>query len=381
VRLADHEPRATEFVPQIVAMVQKLIDNGYAYVGPNKDVYYAVAKFEPYGQLSGKRLADLRAGARIEVDESKRDPLDFVLWKAAKPGEPSWASPWGPGRPGWHIECSAMSVELLGEHFDIHGGGMDLKFPHHENEIAQTCAACGSKFVNTWMHNGFVRVDDEKMSKSLGNFFTIREVLEWVRDPEVVRYFMLGSHYRGPINYTPESLQQADAGLERLYLALRGVTPAASHEPTAASTRFVEAMDDDFNTPIAVAELQSLARELNTAKAAGQGDLAAARAAELLALGTRLGILQVEPEVFLRKSPRKVAAGAGRAAGQAAAAAEGAAAGASLSDADIERLIGERAAARKAKDFKESDRIRDELAAAGVLREDQPGGKTLWRRG
>ena len=193
-------------------MVQTLVDKGYAYVGPNGDVYYAVAKFEPYGQLSGKRLADLRAGARIEVDESKRDPLDFVLWKAAKPGEPSWESPWGPGRPGWHIECSAMSVELLGEHFDIHGGGMDLKFPHHENEIAQTCAACGSKFVNIWMHNGFVRVDDEKMSKSLGNFFTVREVLEWVRDPEVVRYFMLGSHYRGPINYTPDSLVAGGRG-------------------------------------------------------------------------------------------------------------------------------------------------------------------------
>jgi cysteinyl-tRNA synthetase len=388
VRRADHEPRATEYVPQIVAMVQALIDKGYAYVGPNNDVYYAVARFEPYGQLSGKRLADLRAGARIEVDESKRDPLDFVLWKAAKPGEPSWESPWGPGRPGWHIECSAMSVELLGDHFDIHGGGMDLKFPHHENEIAQTCAACGSKFVNTWMHNGFVRVDDEKMSKSLGNFFTVHEVLEWVRDPEVVRYFMLASHYRGPINYTPDSLGQADAGLERLYLALRGVAPAASFERTAVTERFTEAMDDDFNTPIAVAELQSLARELNSAKAAGQGDVAAARAAELRALGTRLGILQVEPEVFLRKRPLRSPVGAGAVgtgdlkAGDATLAGTGAAgAPADLSDADIERLIKERAAARKAKNFAESDRIRDALAAAGVVLEDQPGGKTLWRRG
>jgi cysteinyl-tRNA synthetase len=381
VRRADHEPRATEYVPQIVSMVQTLIDKGYAYVGPNNDVYYAVAKFEPYGQLSGKRLADLRAGARIEVDESKRDPLDFVLWKAAKPGEPSWESPWGPGRPGWHIECSAMSVELLGEHFDIHGGGMDLKFPHHENEIAQTCAACGSKFVNLWMHNGFVRVDDEKMSKSLGNFFTVREVLEWVRDPEVVRYFMLGSHYRGPINYTPESLQQSDAGLERLYLALRGVAPNAGFEPTVATARFTEAMDDDFNTPVAVAELQSLARELNTAKAAGQGDLAAARAAELRSLGARLGVLQTEPEAFLRKRPQKVAAATGRSVGEAAAAAASEAVVASVSDADIERLIEARAAARKAKNFKESDRIRDELAAAGVLLEDQTDGKTLWRRG
>jgi cysteinyl-tRNA synthetase len=381
VRRADHEPRATEHLPQIVAMVNTLIDKGYAYVGPNNDVYYAVAKFEPYGQLSGKRLADLRAGARIEVDEAKRDPLDFVLWKAAKPGEPSWESPWGPGRPGWHIECSAMSVELLGEHFDIHGGGMDLKFPHHENEIAQTCAACGSKFVNVWMHNGFVRVDDEKMSKSLGNFFTVREVLEWVRDPEVVRYFMLGSHYRGPINYTPESLTQADAALERLYLALRGVTPSADAAPTEATARFAAAMDDDFNTPVAVAELQSLARELNSAKAAGQGELAAARAAELVALGARLGLLRLDPEAFLRKRPQKVAAGFGQAAGRATAGAEGAVADASLSDADIEGLIEERAAARKAKNFRESDRIRDELAAAGVLLEDQPGGKTLWRRG
>jgi cysteinyl-tRNA synthetase len=382
VRRADHEPRATEFVPQIVAMVRTLIDKGYAYVGGNGDVYYAVARFEPYGQLSGKRLADLRAGARIEVDEAKRDPLDFVLWKAAKPGEPSWESPWGPGRPGWHIECSAMSVELLGEHFDIHGGGMDLKFPHHENEIAQACAASGSKFVNTWMHNGFVRVDEEKMSKSLGNFFTVREVLEWVRDPEVIRYFMLGSHYRGPINYTPESLMQADAALERLYLALRGVTAAEGFEPTAASSRFVEAMDDDINTAVAVAELQSLARELNTAKAAGKAGLAASRAAELLALGARVGILQLEPEAFLRKRPRRAPAGLVVGVEAAALQVEGRDVQvAALADTDIERLIEERAAARKSKNFKESDRIRDVLAAAGVVLEDQPGGKTLWRRG
>jgi cysteinyl-tRNA synthetase len=387
VRRADHEPRATEYVPQIVAMVQTLIERGYAYVGPNNDVYYAVAKFEPYGRLSGKRLADLRAGARIEVDESKRDPLDFVLWKAAKPGEPAWDSPWGPGRPGWHIECSAMSVALLGEHFDLHGGGMDLKFPHHENEIAQTCAACGSKFVNVWMHNGFVRVDDEKMSKSLGNFFTVREVLEWVRDPEVVRYLMLGSHYRGPINYAPESLEQADAALERLYLALRGVAPAAAVVSTEATARFASAMDDDFNTPIAVAELQSLARELNSAKAAGKAEVAAARAAELVALGARLGVLQLDPESFLRKRAAKQAAPTTNGEGAATAAPQGTEARAvagvatALSDADIERLIEERAAARNTRNFKESDRIRDQLAASGVLLEDQPGGRTLWRRG
>jgi len=379
VERADHEPRATEFVPQIVAMVWTLIEKGYAYVGGNGDVYYSVARFEPYGQLSGKRLADLRAGARIEVDEAKRDPLDFVLWKAAKPGEPAWESPWGPGRPGWHIECSAMAVELLGEHFDIHGGGMDLKFPHHENEIAQTCAACGSKFVNVWMHNGFVRVDDEKMSKSLGNFFTVREVLEWVRDPEVVRYFMLGSHYRGPINYTPESLSQADASLERLYLALRGVAPVASPAPTSATERFVAAMDDDFNTPIAVAELQSLARELNTAKAAGRRDEAANIAGELRVLASRLGLLGLEPETFLRRRPKR-AAGTSPGGASSAEAEEGEIGG-GLSDADIERLIEERVAARKAKNFKESDRIRDLLAASGVVLEDQPGGKTLWRRG
>ena len=376
VELADHEPRATEFVPQIIAMVEKLIEKGYAYVGPNRDVYYAVARFEPYGQLSGKRLVDLRAGARIEVDESKRDPLDFVLWKAAKPGEPAWDSPWGPGRPGWHIECSAMSVELLGPHFDIHGGGMDLKFPHHENEIAQTCAACGSKFVNLWMHNGFVRVDDEKMSKSLGNFFTVREVLEWVRDPEVVRYFMINSQYRGPINYTPQSLAQADAALERLYLALRGVPVVAESPRTAVTERFCAAMDDDFNTPIAVAELQSLAREVNTAKAAGDLDRAAQMSAELRALGARLGLLCQDPEVFLRKRPQRqaqTAVGKGNA--------EVSAEVAALSDAEIEQLIADRAAARKVKDFKESDRIRDLLNASGVVLEDQPGGKSLWRRG
>jgi cysteinyl-tRNA synthetase len=378
IERADHEPRATQYLSQIIAMVVILVEKGYAYVGGNGDAYYSVAKFEPYGLLSGKRLADLRAGARIEVDEAKRDPLDFVLWKAAKPGEPAWDSPWGRGRPGWHIECSAMSVDLLGPHFDIHGGGMDLKFPHHENEIAQTCAACESQFVNVWMHNGFVRVDDEKMSKSLGNFFTVREVFEWVRDPEVVRYLMVGSHYRGPINYTSESLAQSDSALARMYLALRGVRPAMDAPPTAATERFVAAMDDDFNTSVAVAELQSLARAVNTAKAAGRADEAAVAAGELVTLGARLGLLGQDPETFLRKHPRKVAgattAGVVRQQGGTAPA-EG------FSDEDIERLIAARGAARGSKDFKESDRIRDELAAAGVLLEDQPGGRTLWRRG
>jgi cysteinyl-tRNA synthetase len=278
-----------------------------------------------------------------------------------------------------------MSVEILGPHFDIHGGGMDLKFPHHENEIAQTCAACDSKFVNVWMHNGFVRVDDEKMSKSLGNFFTVREVLEWVRDPEVVRYFLINSQYRGPINYTPESLAQADAALERLYLSLRGVTPAPGVPRTAATERFIAAMDDDFNTPVAVAEMQNLAREVNTAKAAGDRARAEQGAAELRALGARLGLLGLDPEVFLRKQALKQAKdvidGAGDSTSGAIEVSGTGAIRPALSDADIDRFIDERAAARKAKNFAESDRIRDLLAARGVLLEDQPGGKTLWRRG
>ena len=378
VQLGDHEPKATEYVAQIVEMVGTLVDKGYAYAAGNGDVYYSVARFAPYGQLSGKKLADLRAGARVEVDEAKRDPLDFVLWKAAKHGEPAWNSPWGPGRPGWHIECSAMSVALLGPHFDIHGGGMDLQFPHHENEIAQSCAACDSPFVNVWMHNGFVRVDDEKMSKSLGNFFTIRDVLKHARDPEVVRDFLLGSHYRGPINYTPESLEQADASLERLYGALRGVA-ATEYIPSAATKRFVAAMDDDFNTPVAIAELQTLARDVNVAKGDGDSSRAAAAAAELRALAARLGLLERDPEAFLHapvpERTTSVAPGVG------SAQVTGFPPKIVLSDADIERLIDERAAARTAKNFAESDRIRDLLLANGVMLEDRAGQRSTWRRG
>jgi len=366
---ADHEPRATRFMPEIIAMITTLIAKGHAYVGTSGDVLYSVSSFKPYGQLSGKKLADLRSGARVEVDEQKRDPLDFVLWKRAKPGEPSWDSPWGGGRPGWHIECSAMAVALLGGHFDIHGGGMDLKFPHHENEIAQSCAACGTPFVNVWMHNGFVRVNDEKMSKSLGNFFTVREVLPRLR-PEVLRAFVLASHYRGPINYGEDNLRQADAALQRLYLALRDVkkgdAPPLLGERGASpfSRRFTEAMDDDFNTPEALAAIQSLARELNVAKAAGNANAAAGLAAELRHLGGILGLLEQPPEKWLATHSELTGtteASAGR-----------------PEPAEIDRLVAARTEARRARNWAESDRIRDELAGHGVVLEDGPAG-TSWR--
>ena len=375
VEVPEHEPRATAYVPEIITMIEKLIEKGYAYAAADGDVLYSVSRFEGYGKLSGKKLGDLRAGARVEVDEGKRDPLDFVLWKAAKPGEPSWASPWGRGRPGWHIECSAMAVALLGTHFDIHGGGLDLKFPHHENEIAQTCAACGTPFVNTWMHNGFVNVDAEKMSKSLGNFFTVREVLPRLR-PEVLRAFVLGSHYRGPINYSDDNLRQADAGLERMYVALRGVAAAggeASAETKAHRERFERAMDDDFNTPEAIAVLQALARDLNVAKAAGNPREVAAFAGELRALARVLGILEAEPDAWLKTRPTLPPAAdatSGEPGGDGTLAAPAA--------AEVEELVAARMAARKARDFKESDRIRDALLARGVVLEDGPGG-TSWR--
>ncbi len=367
----DHEPRATQYVPQIIAMVGQLIAREYAYVAANGDVMFAVTRFPAYGRLSGKRLADLRAGARVEVDEAKRDPLDFVLWKHAKPGEPQWDSPWGPGRPGWHIECSAMSTALLGTHFDLHGGGMDLKFPHHENEIAQSCGASGGEFVNLWIHNGFVNVDDEKMSKSLGNFFTLREVLPTLRHPEVLRFFVLSSHYRGPINYSLAQLGQADAALGRLYTALRDV-PAAAGGAGEHTARFHESMDDDFNTPEALAVLQTLAREINSARAAGDGARAAALAAELRALATVLGLLTVEPARWFRLARGGTPASSGGTAGAAGAG--------GLSEREIEERIAQRTAARRAKNWAESDRIRDELAASGIVLEDKPGGATVWRR-
>jgi len=366
----DFEPRATQYVPQIIAMISALLERGYAYIAANGDVMYAVSQFEGYGKLSGKKLADLRAGARVEVDEAKRDPLDFVLWKSAKPGEPAWDSPWGPGRPGWHIECSAMSTSLLGTHFDIHGGGMDLKFPHHENEIAQSCGATGDRFVNIWMHNGFVNVDDEKMSKSLGNFFTVREVLPQLRHPEVLRYFIVASHYRGPINYAPEQLEQADAALCRIYTALRDLPVVPPGTPGEHTARFQEVMDDDFNTPEALAVLQSLTREINTARAGGATQRAAELAAELRTLAEVLGIAQLDPNEWFRRPARGTAAAGG----------EGKGAGAELSDAEIEARIQARLEARRAKNWAEADRIRDELAAAGIILEDRPGGTTIWRR-
>jgi cysteinyl-tRNA synthetase len=357
----EKEPRASEYIDDMLQMISQLMAKGYAYQASNGDVIYDVRKFGDYGRLSGRRLEDLRAGARVEVDAAKRDPLDFVLWKSAKPGEPAWPSPFGDGRPGWHIECSAMSTRELGEHFDIHGGGLDLKFPHHENEIAQTCGATGAKFAEIWMHNGFLNIDNEKMSKSLGNFFTTREVLAKIRHPEVLRFFLLSSHYRGPMNYSAEQLDQAEAALNRLYTALRDVPEVQGevHAPSAATRAFDAAMDDDFNTPEAIAALQGLARELNSERATG-GHSSRARllAGELRALAGVLGLLRVPVEQWFRA---------------------GAAAGA-LSDAEIDGRIASRLAARKARDWAQSDRIRDELAAAGVILEDKPGGVTTWRR-
>jgi cysteinyl-tRNA synthetase len=353
----DLEPRATEYIGPIIAMTQTLIDKGYAYVAGNGDVMYSVRKFAAYGRLSGKKIDDLRSGSRVQVDDAKLDPLDFVLWKHAKPGEPSWTSPWGDGRPGWHIECSAMSTSLLGSYFDLHGGGEDLKFPHHENEIAQSCAACDTPFVHVWMHNGFVRVNDEKMSKSLGNFFTLREVLKSLRDPEVMRFFLLSSHYRGPINYSTVQLAQADETLLGLYRALKDAGEAG---PVDAQwlARFRGAMDDDFNTPEALAVMQGVARELNQAKASGNSAKSAGAAATLRAMGAVLGVLQQDPDTYLKRSVG----------------------GQMMADADVEALLAARQAARAAKDFAESDRIRQQLTDAGILLEDKAGGITQWRR-
>lgn len=365
----DIEPKATENIPQMIAMIETLIQNGKAYPAANGDVYYAVREFAAYGQLSGKSLDDLRAGERVEVDGFKRDPLDFVLWKAAKAGEPAWESPWGNGRPGWHIECSAMSENLFGDTFDIHGGGADLQFPHHENEIAQSVGASGhtcghdhaqthhgqsiASHVKYWLHNGFIRVDGEKMSKSLGNFFTIREVLKQY-DPEVVRFFILRAHYRSPLNYSDAHLDDAKGALTRLYTTLKN-TPAAefdlSENANGYTRRFYAAMNDDFGTVEAVAVLFELAGEVNKTNDA---QLAGC----LKALGGIIGLLQRDPIEFL----------------------QGGAASDGLSNEEIEDLIARRKQARADKNWAESDRIRDLLNEHKIILEDNAGG-TTWRRG
>lgn len=353
----DIEPKATQSIPEILAMIEKLIANGIAYVGSNGDVFYSVSKFSNYGRLSGKNLAELQAGERVEIEQAKQDPLDFVLWKAAKPGEPAWESPWGQGRPGWHIECSAMSTGCLGNHFDIHGGGMDLQFPHHENEIAQSEGATGEKFVNYWMHNGFVRINEEKMSKSLGNFFTVREVLKRYR-PEVVRFFILTSHYRSPLNYSNEHLDEAAVALTRLYTSLRGIDAGEFEVDADYEARFKEAMDDDFNTPVALSVLFDLARELNKVKDSDK-QRASQSAATIRALGGVLGILQDDAERFLKEGDNQI---------------EG------LTTEQIETLIQARIDAKKNKNWAEADKIRDQLKQQGVILEDVPGGGTNWRR-
>jgi cysteinyl-tRNA synthetase len=384
----DLEPRATQSIDDIIAMIKTLVDKGLAYVGTNGDVFYAVSKFKDYGRLSGKNLDDLQAGERVDVDLAKRNPMDFVLWKMAKANEPAWDSPWGLGRPGWHIECSAMSTCCLGNHFDIHGGGMDLQFPHHENEIAQSEGATGEKFVNLWMHNGFVRVDNEKMSKSLGNFFTVREVLNQYK-PEIIRFFILSSHYRSPLNYSDEQLNDAKAALTRLYTALRGVEIEADTAiEEAYKTRFEQAMDDDFNTSVALSVLFELANMLNRSKYAvgklkntkvemdayfedfsvppredfsksveDEEKKCGTLAFTLKQLGSLLGILQDDPDTFLKAGGDAV-----------------------LGEDEIEQQIQARLDAKKAKDWALADKIRNDLKEQGVILEDSPDGTTSWRR-
>jgi len=354
----DYAPRATEHVPHMLSIIEQLEGKELAYLGEDGDVNYAVRNFPGYGKLSGKSLDDLRAGERVDVNTGKRDPLDFVLWKASKDAEPDevkWDSKWGKGRPGWHIECSAMSCALLGEHFDIHGGGADLQFPHHENEIAQSEGAFGAPMANFWVHNGFVRVDNEKMSKSLGNFFTIREVLKKY-DAEVVRFFILRAHYRSPLNYSDAHIDDAKGALTRLYTALADIdlgaeTPSVNWDE-AHARRLREAMDDDFNTPLAVAALFDLASEVNRSKSVQD-------ARQLKALAGVLGLLERSPQHFLQ-------AGTPDAGG--------------MNEAAIQDAIARRAAAKKSRNFAEADAIRAELTAAGVVLEDKPDGSTNWRR-
>ncbi|GIU02245.1 cysteine--tRNA ligase [Shewanella algidipiscicola] len=350
----DFEPRATLHIPEIIEMVERLIERDHAYIADDGDVLFSVSSFPEYGRLSGQNLDQLQAGARVEVDENKRDPMDFVLWKMSKPGEPTWDSPWGPGRPGWHIECSAMNSKHLGEHFDIHGGGSDLQFPHHENEIAQSCCAHDTPYVNYWMHTGMVMVDKEKMSKSLNNFFTIRDVLEHY-DPSTVRYFLLSGHYRSQLNYSEDNLKQAKAALERLYTALKGLdltVDAAQAQEFVA--KFKAAMDDDFNTPEAYSVLFDMVREINRLKV---DDMAAASAlgVSMKQLADVLGILDQDVDAFFKGE------------------------GSDDEVAQIEALIAERNRARTEKDWAAADVARDGLNALGVILEDGPEG-TTWRK-
>ena len=354
----DIEPKATQSITEIIDIIETLIDKDYAYQGANGDIYYHVPRFSDYGKLSKQNLDALQAGERVDVASDKKNPMDFVLWKMAKPGEPSWSSPWGEGRPGWHIECSAMSKKCLGDHFDIHGGGSDLQFPHHENEIAQSEAANGCCFANTWVHTGMVQVDKEKMSKSLNNFFTIRDVLALYR-AESVRYFMVSSHYRSQLNYSEDTLKSADAALERLYLSLRDLDLSKLpkiDQQSAYIAKFAEAMDDDFNTPEASAVLFEIAKEINRTKTEDE-DAALRLAAILVHLGGVLGILQQTPEDFLKSSST----------------------GEDDDVAKIDRLIAERNQARADKNWARADEIRDQLHQEGIILEDKDG-KTGWRR-
>lgn len=348
------EPRATEHINNIINMIESLIQQDYAYVADNGDVYYSVSRFTDYGKLAHQDLAKLQAGHRADVSEKKREPLDFVLWKLAKPQEPNWDSPWGKGRPGWHIECSAMSTQTLGQHFDLHGGGLDLLFPHHQNEIAQSEGANGCKMVNTWMHVGFVQVNQEKMSKSLGNFFTIREILA-IYDPEVVRYFMLASHYRSPISYSTENLASAELALQRFYLCLRDLPESTEPMDNDYEARFVSSMNDDFNTPVALAVLFDMAREVNRLKKQGKREAAASLATQVKRLGGVLGLLQRDPLLFLQ---------------------------AGVSEEQREKiagLIAERAEARANKDWSRADELREDMHLLGIEVEDR-ANQTIWHR-
>ena len=373
LKLPTHQPKATEHIAEIIAIVEKLIEKGYAYQS-GADVFYCVEKFDSYLKLSKRNLEDMQAGARIDVDERKRHPMDFALWKGAKPGEPYWESPWGQGRPGWHIECSAMSTKYLGDTFDIHGGGKDLIFPHHDNEIAQTEAATGKPFVKYWLHNGFVNINAEKMSKSLGNFFTIKEVLERY-DAEVLRFFLLSAHYRSPIDFSDQNLKDAELGLERIYKALLSIeeqiAAGADHAPTeesaeleekcaAIAARFTEAMDDDFNTALALGHLFDLVRSINKGVTLSPKSLLERAKKEVAAIAGVLGVCDSEPAAFLQRIKERKASDM------------------EISVEEIEQLIAERTEARKAKNFKRSDEIRDQLAAKNVELLDGAQG-TTWK--